>query len=91
MPRIKPLPLSDDPEIRPALDNFKKSLGFVPNAALIMQRKPKMAKGFALLSWSMWGRTARLMSVSSACSDTCRARCTAVRIEWRIPPGRRSG
>ena len=55
MPRIKPLPLSDDPKIRPALDNFKKSLGFVSNAALIMQRKPKMAKGFALLSWSMWG------------------------------------
>lgn len=55
MPRITPPPLSDDPEIRPALDNFVKSLGFVPNAALIMQRKPRMAKGFAMLSWSMWG------------------------------------
>jgi hypothetical protein len=55
MPRIAPLPLSDDPAIRPALDNFVKSLGFVPNAALIMQRKPKMAQGFAMLSWSMWG------------------------------------
>ena len=39
MPRISPLPLSDNPEIRPALDNFFKSLGFVPNAALIMQRR----------------------------------------------------
>lgn len=55
MPRIKPLPLSDDPGILSALDNIKKSLGFVPTAALIMQRKPKIAKGFALLSWSMWG------------------------------------
>lgn len=55
MPRIDPIPLSDDPAIRPALDNFFKSLGFVPNAALIMQRKPDMAKGFAMLSWSMWG------------------------------------
>ena len=48
MPRIAPLPISDDPELRPALDNFVKSLGFVPNAALIMQRKPKMAQGFLL-------------------------------------------
>ena len=55
MPRIAPLPLSSDPELRPSLDNFVKSLGFVPNAALIMQRKPGMAKGFAMLSWSMWG------------------------------------
>lgn len=55
MPRIAPLPLTSDPEIREALENFKKSLGFVPNAALIMQHKPKLARGFALLSWSLWG------------------------------------
>lgn len=55
MPRIAPLPLTTDPEVRSALDNFTKSLGFVPNAALIMQHKPKLARAFALLSWSMWG------------------------------------
>ena len=55
MPRIPPLPLTDAPDVQAALANFKKFLGFVPNAALIMQHKPAMAKGFAMLSWAMWG------------------------------------
>ena len=79
MPRIAPLPLTADPETRAALDNFKKSLGFVPNAALIMQHKPKLARGFALLSWSLWGPDSevdigfkRLLSHVSSSVHGCR-------------------
>jgi hypothetical protein len=79
VPRIAPLPLTNDPEVREALDNFKKSLGFVPNAALIMQHKPKLARGFALLSWSLWGPDSevdvgfkRLLSHVSSTVHGCR-------------------
>ena len=79
MSRIAPLPLTNDPEVREALDNFKKSLGFVPNAALIMQHKPKLARGFALLSWSLWDADSevdvgfkRLLSHVSSSVHGCR-------------------
>jgi hypothetical protein len=79
VPRIAPLPLTNEPEVREALDNFKKSLGFIPNAALIMQHKPKLARGFALLSWSLWGSDSevgvgfkRLLSHVSSTVHGCR-------------------
>ncbi|MEK7876730.1 MAG: carboxymuconolactone decarboxylase family protein, partial [Pseudomonadota bacterium] len=33
---------------------YVKSLGFVPNSALIMQRKPKLVKAFAQLAAAVW-------------------------------------
>src|SRR6266702_3170861 len=36
------------------LENSKKSLGFVPNSMLIMQRKPKLVKAFSQLSQAIW-------------------------------------
>lgn len=79
MPRIPLLPLTDDPDVQAALGNFKKSLGFVPNAALIMQYKPAIAKGFAMLSWAMWGPDSevdvgfkRLISHVSSAVHGCR-------------------
>lgn len=53
-PRLKPLPPEHSPELKDAFDAYRKSLGFVPNSVLIMQRKPKMVKGLAQLSAAIW-------------------------------------
>lgn len=49
MPRLEPLPPSGDPDLQQAFDNYRRSLGFVPNSILIMQRKPKMVKALSAL------------------------------------------
>jgi uncharacterized peroxidase-related enzyme len=51
-PRIEPLP--PDPALREQFEATRKSLGFVPNSLLIMQRKPKMVKAFAQMSAAIW-------------------------------------
>ena len=52
MPRLAPLPLS--PELSDLAQLFGKSLGFVPNSVLIMQRKPKLARAFTALTAAVW-------------------------------------
>ena len=52
MPRLAPLPLS--PELSDLAQLFGKSLGFVPNSVLIMQRKPKLARAFTQLTAAVW-------------------------------------
>jgi uncharacterized peroxidase-related enzyme len=51
-PRLAPLPPA------PALDKefaaYEKSLGFVPNSVLIMQRRPKMVQALAQLAAAVW-------------------------------------
>jgi uncharacterized peroxidase-related enzyme len=51
-PRLAPLPPA------PALNNefaaYEKSLGFVPNSVLIMQRRPKMVQALAQLAAAVW-------------------------------------
>ena len=47
-PRLAPLPPS--PELKDLFVPFEKSLGFIPNSALIMQRKPNIVRAFAQLS-----------------------------------------
>jgi uncharacterized peroxidase-related enzyme len=49
-PRLAPLPVDADPELKDVLEAARKRMGFVPNSQLIMQRKPKILKGFAALS-----------------------------------------
>ena len=44
--RLDPLPPEHSPELKEEFDSFFKTLGFVPNSVLTMQRKPKLAKGF---------------------------------------------
>lgn len=51
-PRLAPLPLA--PELKELEQSFGKSLGFVPNSALIMQRKPKLVRAFTQLSAAVW-------------------------------------
>lgn len=53
-PRLAPLPESHSPELRENFEFSKKSLGFVPNSMLIMQRKPKLVKAFSQLSQAIW-------------------------------------
>jgi len=40
--RLEPLPPEHTPELKPLFDSFRRTLGFVPNSALTMQRKPKL-------------------------------------------------
>ena len=49
-PRLAPLPLDHNPDLKDAFADSIKSLGFVPNSMLIMQRKPKILSAFRQLS-----------------------------------------
>jgi len=51
-PRLAPRALS--PELNDLAELFGKSLGFVPNSVLIMQRKPKLARAFTALTAAVW-------------------------------------
>jgi len=52
--RLMPLPLDHVPELRESFQMYVKSLGFVPNSALIMQRKPKLVKALTQLAAAVW-------------------------------------
>jgi uncharacterized peroxidase-related enzyme len=51
-PRLDPLP--PDPALREPFDASRRSLGFVPNSLLIMQRKPKMVRAWSQLTAAIW-------------------------------------
>jgi uncharacterized peroxidase-related enzyme len=51
-PRLAPLP--PDPALEKQFEASKKSLGFVPNSLLIMQRKPKMVQAWAQMTAAVW-------------------------------------
>ena len=51
-PRLEPLP--PDPALKEQFEASKKSLGFVPNSLLIMQRKPKMVQAWAQMTAAVW-------------------------------------
>jgi len=54
MPRLAPLPKEANPELADAFAAYVKSLGFVPNSVLIMQRRPRMVKALAQLASAIW-------------------------------------
>ncbi len=54
MARLDPLPAEHTPELKEEFDSFFKTLGFVPNSVLTMQRKPKLAKGFVQMQRALW-------------------------------------
>ena len=55
MSRIEPLAIDlHQVELKPAFDQYKRSLGFVPNSVLIMQRRPKLVKALAQLAAAVW-------------------------------------
>jgi uncharacterized peroxidase-related enzyme len=51
-PKLAPLP--PNPELKDQFEASKRSLGFVPNSLLIMQRKPKMVKAWAQMTAAIW-------------------------------------
>lgn len=53
-PRLDPLPPETTPEMKEEFDSFFKTLGFVPNSVLTMQRKPKLAKAFVQMQRALW-------------------------------------
>lgn len=54
MARLETLPPETTPELKEAFAAYEKSLGFVPNSVLIMQRRPKMVKALAALAATIW-------------------------------------
>ena len=54
MARLAPLPKDTNPELTDAFQAYMKSLGFVPNSVLIMQRRPKLVKALAQLASAIW-------------------------------------
>jgi alkylhydroperoxidase family enzyme len=55
VPRLDPLPPEHSPELKEQFDSFFKSLGFVPNSVLTMQRNPKLVRAFVTLQGAIWG------------------------------------
>ena len=55
MSRLDPLPPEHSPELKDQFDSFFKSLGFVPNSVLTMQRNPKLVRAFVTLQAAIWG------------------------------------
>jgi len=53
--RLDPLPPGHTPELKDQFDSFFKSLGFVPNSVLTMQRSPKLVRVFVALQAAVWG------------------------------------
>ena len=53
-PRLAPLPQDAVPELQDAFQTYMRTLGFVPNSVLIMQRKPKLVKALAGLASAVW-------------------------------------
>lgn len=52
--RLEPLPPGHSPELKEEFDSFLRTLGFVPNSVLTMQRKPKLAKAFVAMQRALW-------------------------------------
>jgi len=42
------------PGLEESFDRYRKALGFVPNSALILQRKPEILKALATLASAIW-------------------------------------
>ena len=53
-PRLAPLPLEANPDLKESFQAYVKSLGFVPNSVLILQRRPKIVKALAQLASAVW-------------------------------------
>ncbi len=52
--RLTALPIDHVPELKESLQTYVKTLGFVPNSVLIMQRKPKLVQALAQLAAAVW-------------------------------------
>lgn len=78
MARLDPLPADANPDLQEAFQNFKRLLGYVPNSALVMQRKPKLVKALAQLASAVWDPASevnigfkRLVAYMASCTHGC--------------------
>src|SRR5713226_4368138 len=53
-PRLAPLQPEHSPDLREHFEATRKRMGFIPNSMLIMQRSPKMVRGFTEMSAAIW-------------------------------------
>ena len=53
-PRLAPLPPEHSPELADQFASFLKTLGFVPNSVLTMQRKPALVRAFVAMQGAIW-------------------------------------
>lgn len=54
MARLAPLSPEATPELKESFEQYRRSLGFVPNSVLIMQRRPKVVRALAQLAAAVW-------------------------------------
>lgn len=52
--RLDPLPLGHVPELAEEFEALVRTLGFIPNSVLTMQRKPKLVKAFTHFQRAIW-------------------------------------
>jgi alkylhydroperoxidase family enzyme len=52
--RLKPLSPDATPELKETYEHFVGLLGYIPNNALTLSRKPKIVKGLAALASAVW-------------------------------------
>ncbi len=52
--RLAPLPPEHTPELGGQFASFMKTLGFVPNSVLTMQRNPALVRGFVQMQAAIW-------------------------------------
>jgi alkylhydroperoxidase family enzyme len=58
--RLDPLPPEHSPELKDEFDSFLKTLGFVPNSVLTMQRNPKLVRAFVAVQRAIWDPDSRV-------------------------------
>jgi uncharacterized peroxidase-related enzyme len=82
-PRLAPLRPEHSPELKEHFEATRKRMGFIPNSILIMQRSPKMVRGFTQMSAAIWDpdskvdlKLKRLISHVASRSAGCKY-CTA--------------
>lgn len=54
MSRLEPLSPDANPDLQDTFKHFRDLLGYVPNNALVLSRKPKIVKGLAQLASAVW-------------------------------------
>jgi alkylhydroperoxidase family enzyme len=53
--RIEPVPPETSPDLKRVFEAIQSIHGFLPNAFLIMRRKPKMVRAIQQMAASVWG------------------------------------
>ena len=58
--RLAPLPPEHAPGLAEEFGSFMRSLGFVPNSVLTMQRNPALVRAFVAMQGAIWSRDSKI-------------------------------